>query len=114
MAAAKRLIGEALDQQRQHAIINEFFSGVRNGEVSLLEGSTMNGGASAEVTSALPLTQEEKDTVKEDILAKLGAQATVTFRVDPTILGGLIVRVGDKVLDASIAGQLDSLRQSLR
>lgn len=112
MAAAQRLIGEALDAQRQHALINEFFSGVKNGKVQVLEGSTI-AGASAEVTSALPLTDEEKDTVRNDMLSRLGPQANVTFRIDPIILGGLVVRVGDKVLDASVAGQLETLRQSL-
>ena len=70
-------------------------------------------GSSAEVVSALPLTPEEKEIVKADILSKLGSQATVTFRVNPAILGGLIIRVGDKVLDGSVAGKLESLRQSL-
>jgi F-type H+-transporting ATPase subunit b len=113
IAAANKLIGESLDQKRQHAIINEFFSGIKDGRISLLEGKTMNGGASAEVTSAVPLSSEEKEIVKQDILSKIGAEVTVTFRVDPAILGGLIVRIEDKVLDGSIAGQLESLRMRL-
>jgi F-type H+-transporting ATPase subunit b len=113
MAAAQRLIGEALDEQRQHALIAEFFSGVKAGRVVVLEDVTGLTGASAEVTSALPLSTEEQEAVKSDVLARLGAQATVAFRVDPTILGGLIVRVGDKVLDGSVAGQLESMRQIL-
>jgi F-type H+-transporting ATPase subunit b len=113
IAAAYKLIGESLDQKRQHAIINEFFSGIKDGRISLLEGKTMNGGASAEVTSAVPLTSDEKEIVKQDLLSKIGAEVTVTFRVDPAILGGLIVRVEDKVLDGSIAGQLESLRLRL-
>ena len=78
----------------------------------LLEGEQV-GGASAEVTSALPLTGEEKEAVKQDVLSKIGDQATVTFRVDPAILGGLVIRVGDKILDGSVSGQLESMRQSL-
>lgn len=113
MAAAQRLIGDALDEQRQRALIQDFFSGVRSGKVVVLEGETVSG-SSAEITSALPLTPEEQEAVKKDILSKVGAQATVSFRVDPSILGGLVVRVGDKVLDGSVAGQLESLRQNLR
>ncbi len=112
MAAAQKLVGESLDEQRQHSLIQEFFSGVKAGRVTMLENTTMNGSA-AEVVSALPLTAEEQDTVKRDVLARLGNQATVTFRVDPTILGGLVVRVGDKVMDNSVAGQLESMRQGL-
>jgi F-type H+-transporting ATPase subunit b len=113
LAVAQKIIGESLDEKRQHALINEFFSGVRGGQVIALQDVSVNGGGSAEVVSALPLTVEEKEAVKTDVLSRLGSQATVSFRVDPGILGGLIVRVGDKVWDASIAGQLDNLRHSL-
>jgi F-type H+-transporting ATPase subunit b len=112
IAAAQKLIGEALDEKRQHALIDEFFSGVKSGNVTVLEGAAISG-ASAEVTSALPLTGEEKETVKREVLAKLGAQSTIAFRVDPDILGGLVIRVGGKVLDASVSGQLESMRQGL-
>ena len=53
------------------------------------------------------------EIVKKDVLSKIGSQATVTFRVDPSILGGLVIRAGGKVLDASVSGQLESLRQTL-
>lgn len=112
MAATQKLVGAALDEQKQHALLDEFFSGVKAGKVVVLEEGSFTG-ASAEVTSALPLTPTEQETVKKDILAKSGAQA-VTFRVDPAILGGLVVRVGDKVLDGSVAGKLEGLRQNLR
>jgi len=112
MAAAQRLIGEALDEKRQHALIDEFFSGVKAGKVVVLEEGSQLRAASAEIISALPLTEAEKDTIRQEIVAKAGSQ-TVAFRVDPNILGGLVVKLGDKVLDSSVAGQLDSLRQSL-
>lgn len=113
IAVSHKLIGESLDEQRQHSLVNEFFSGIKGGNVTLLEIGSFNGGASAEVTSALPLSSEEKELVRREILARIGNQATVSFRVDPTILGGLIVRVGDKILDASVANQLEGLRHSL-
>lgn len=113
IAAAQKLVGESLDEKRQHALINEFFAGVKSGKVVVLEGATI-AGAAAEVTSALPLNGSEQETVKKDVLARLGKQASVTFRVDPAILGGLVVRVGDKVLDGSVAAQLEGLRQSLK
>src|SRR4030042_1734809 len=109
---ANQVVRESLDEKRQHTLIDEFFSGVRAGKVEVLEGTTISG-ASAEVTSALPLSSGEMTSVKNDILSKVGSQATVSFRVDPSILGGLVIRVGGKVLDASVAGQLESLRQSI-
>ena len=112
IAAAQKLVGEALDEKRQHALLAEFFSGVKSGKVVVLEDASFKG-ESAEVTSALPLTKEEEAIVKKDVLAKVGAQA-ITFRIDPSILGGLVIKVGDKVLDGSVAGQLEGLRSNLK
>lgn len=112
IAATQKLVGEALDEKRQHALLDEFFSGVKSGKFVVMDDVSFKG-ESAEVTSALPLTDQEQNVVKSDVLAKVGAQA-VTFRVDPSILGGLVIKVGDKVLDSSVAGKLEGLRQNLR
>lgn len=112
ISATQKLIGDTMDEKRQRVLLDEFFSGVKAGKVVVL-GDAGFKGESAEITSALPLTDKEQNTVKKDVLAKVGAQA-VTFRVDPSILGGLVIKVGDKVLDDSVAGKLEGLRQSLK
>src|SRR6266498_2298466 len=112
IAAANKLVGEALDEKKQRSLLDEFFSGVKSGKLIVLDGVNFTG-ESAQVTSALPLNKDEEEAVKRDVLANAGAKE-VTFRVDPSILGGLVIRVGDKVLDNSVAGKLESLRQSLR
>ena len=113
IAAAQKVIGESLDEKRQRALIDDFFSGVKTGKVVLLEGKSITG-ISAEVTSALPLTKKEQETVSKDVVGKLGESATISFRVDPNILGGLVIRIGDKILDGSVAGKLESLSRSLQ
>ena len=85
---------------------------MKSGQVVVLETAEA-AGETAEVVSALPLTDAEQETVRKDVLAKTGAKEVI-FRVDPSILGGLIIKVGDQVLDGSIAGQLEGLRQTLR
>jgi len=112
IAAAQKLIGASLDEKRQHALLGEFFSGVKSGKVIVLDDADFKG-ESAEVTSALPLTTDEEAILKKDLLAKVGAQA-IAFRVDPSILGGLVIKVGDKVMDGSVAGQLEGLRSNLK
>lgn len=101
IAAANKLIGESLDVKRQHAIIADFFAKAPVG----LSGMS---GDKAVVTSALPLTADEQANV-----AKSLSTGDVEFKVDPAIMGGLIVRVGDQVVDNSVAGQMDALRASL-
>lgn len=112
VAAAQKLIGEALDDKKQKALIDEFFSGVKAGKVTVLEGTDASGD-NAVVTSALPLSKEEQATVEQQVKA-MGGKGSISFKVDPAILGGLVVRVGDKVLDGSVSGQLGALRSSLR
>jgi len=113
IAAAQKLVGEALDEKRQHSLLEEFFSGIKAGKVTVLEDAAIKGD-SAEIISALPLTAAEKATVQNDVLAKLGSSATITYSVDPSILGGLVIRVGDKRVDGSVAGQLETLRHSIQ
>ena len=106
IAAANKLVGETLDEKKQRVLIDEFFSGVKGGKVVVADGLT---GDLAEVTSALPLTSDEQNSVKKSVSVK-----EVSFKVDPSILGGLVIKVGDKVLDGSVAGKLEGLRQTLK
>jgi F-type H+-transporting ATPase subunit b len=111
MAAANKLIGDSMDEKRQRSLVNEFFSGVREGKIVLLEPGAKLEGAKAEVTSALPLALDEQVVIRADLATR--GTLDVDFKVDPRILGGLVVRVGDRVVDASVSGQLESLKQSL-
>jgi len=114
IAAAQKLIGAALDEQRQRQLLDEFFSGIKGGKVTVLdELGTIEEAPAAEVISALPLTEEEKETIQKEIQAKVGQVSEITFKVDPSIMGGVIIRIGDKVLDGSVSGQLQELRESL-
>ncbi|HUS85011.1 MAG TPA: F0F1 ATP synthase subunit B [Anaerolineales bacterium] len=113
IAAAQKIIGESLDEKRQHALIDDFFSGIKTGKVILLEGKSISG-TGVEVTSALPLTTKEQEIVNKDVVGKLGESAAIKFRVDPNILGGMVIRIGDKILDGSVAGKLESLSRSLQ
>ncbi len=113
IAAAEKLIRESLDDKRQRTLIAEFFSGLKAGKLAMLEGEHLSG-SSAEVTSALPLTAEEQNAIRKELGVKIGAVSTITFRVDPRLLGGLVVSVGERVLDGSGARSLESLRHGLK
>ncbi len=101
IAAANKLVGESLSEDRQHEIIADFFGKVPAGVKELK-------GESAEVTSSLPLSDKEKNSIKKSV-----GVDDITFKVDPNILGGLIIRVGDQVVDDSVASQMTVLKDSL-
>jgi F0F1-type ATP synthase delta subunit len=113
IAAANRLIGEALDEQRQTQLVTEFFSGVQAGEVQIAEKADALTGEKAIVTSALPLTESDQATYRAYLQGQLGEAAAVEFKTDPAILGGVVLRVGDMVVDDSVAGKIGALRQTL-
>ena len=64
----------------------------------------------AEVVSAVPLTEEEKQKLEERLRQRFGARLVFSYRVNPDILGGMIVRVGDTLLDYSLRSRLEELR----
>jgi F-type H+-transporting ATPase subunit b len=100
-AMAQRLIGETLDQQRQQALISDFFAKVP------AQARALNGDV--EVVSAMPLTDDEQNRIRTETGA-----ANVNFQVDPSILGGLIIRSQERVVDASVRNSLNDLAGRLR
>jgi F-type H+-transporting ATPase subunit b len=113
IAAANQLVGETLDEGRQMQLVAEFFSGVKDGKVQVVEKADVPAGAKAVVTSALPLSEVDQQTYRSYLQAQLSADAAIEFKTDPTILGGVVLRVGDMVVDDSVAGKMTALRQSL-
>lgn len=64
-----------------------------------------------EITSAVELDQETIQGVGQSIGQRTGRRVALTARVDPDILGGIVVRVGNSILDASIRNRLEQLRR---
>ena len=65
----------------------------------------------AKVTSAIPLTDELKEKVLAKVKEIIGKKVTLENIVDPSIIGGFILKVGDKQYDASILGKMNNLRR---
>jgi F-type H+-transporting ATPase subunit delta len=72
------------------------------------------GFIAAKVTTAAPLTKTQAKSLGEALRAALGRDPQVETTVDPTILGGLKVRVGSRLYDASLKTKLDSLKFALK
>ncbi|HEY2178272.1 MAG TPA: F0F1 ATP synthase subunit delta [Caulobacteraceae bacterium] len=72
------------------------------------------GLVSARVTTAVPLTPAQAKSLASALRTALGADPQVETLVDPAILGGLKVRVGSRLYDASLKSKLDSLKFALK
>ena len=72
------------------------------------------GETTAEVTSAHPLTDKQVADLKTQLKKRAGRDVTIDAKVDPNILGGIVVRLGSQMIDASIRTKLYSLAQAMR
>jgi F-type H+-transporting ATPase subunit delta len=68
----------------------------------------------AEIRSAIPLDQATVDRLAAALGKATGTSLEVKAIVDPSVVGGIVARVGDTVIDGSVAAKLDSLRQALK
>lgn len=106
----------------EQSIRNFFYTLLKNGDINLL-GTVLNdlgqmsrGGSlvqSAEVTTAVALSDEEKEQFRQKLRAQYGAGLEFNFIVDPAIIGGAVVRVGDKLIDGSVATRLEAMKNVL-
>jgi F-type H+-transporting ATPase subunit delta len=71
------------------------------------------GIATAIVTSAAPLTADDTRALEERLRQMTGSDVELDVRIDEDLIGGLTVRVGDRLLDASVRGRLERLRDQL-
>ena len=68
----------------------------------------------AVLTSAYPLSEAQEKRLVEKLSKRLGGEVDLQVRVDPTLIGGAILRCGDEVIDGSLRGRLARLRESLQ
>jgi F-type H+-transporting ATPase subunit delta len=75
--------------------------------------ATARQHAVAEVRSAMPLSDDQKQRLAEALNTKTGKQVDVRVIIDPSVLGGVVVQVGDEVYDGSVRHRLTQLREAL-
>lgn len=110
-AGADRLFLNALNlliDKRVVAIIFDMESRYR----ALLK--RQQGIVGIEVTSALALDEASRERIRGQLEAATGKKVELRETVDPGIIGGIIVRVGDTIIDSSLQGRLKALRKRMR
>lgn len=113
---------EALPAETPSEIINLLKVMIDAGDAALVEAvadqvaqvaSGRSESIKAEITSAIELTESEKEKLRKRLIDEYGAGLTFSFSVDPSLMGGLRVRVGDRLIDNSVATRLATLRESI-
>ncbi|MFQ5775155.1 MAG: F0F1 ATP synthase subunit delta [Kiloniellaceae bacterium] len=80
----------------------------------LAELARRRGEVSAQVTSAAELTDEQHKALVRTLRATVGAKVQVDVKIDPSLIGGLIVKVGSRMIDDSVRGKLQRLRLAMK
>ena len=112
------------DKAKFHATTNKFLGLLAaNGRTAALGeviagfealSAKARGAISAEVTTAVALTAAQEKGVAAALRQALGKDPEITTRVDPAILGGIRVKVGSRLFDASLRSKLDTLKFALK
>ncbi len=76
--------------------------------------SNHKGETRAEVTSAHPLNGEQVEALARNLRARVGRDVSIDAKVDPAILGGLVVKIGSQMIDSSIRTRLNSLAMAMK
>lgn len=66
-----------------------------------------------EIVSAVELDQNQQARITEDLRSRYGTGLELRFQVDPSLIGGLIIRVGDQVLDNSLRARLSAIQRNM-
>jgi F-type H+-transporting ATPase subunit delta len=78
-----------------------------------LHRADAEGSLNIEVTSAYPLDRQQQDAIAQAVRQRLSRDIVVSSHVDPTLIGGAVIRAGDTVIDLSVRGRLAALAASL-
>jgi len=113
-----KVIGDKLDAQQQNLIKLM----AENGRLKALPEvseqfeiyrAEAEGKVDAEVRSAFPLSSEQEESITNTLKAKLDREVTITTTIDESLIGGVIIKAGDTIIDGSMKSQLESLALTL-
>jgi len=117
---AKKAVIQQITGEEINPLMRSFLSLlVDKGRILFLEGigkqyltqlRELNQTVLAEVTSAVPLSEAQQQTVSEKVQSMTGArQVEIETKIDADLIGGVVIKVGSQVIDASLRGQLRRL-----
>ena len=98
LLADKERLGSLYDIAEWYKILHDETRGILRGRV----------------TTAIKLAPEKQAEMKDALNKKFGKDLELTFHVEPEILGGMVLAVGDRLMDSSLRAQLGALRETLR
>lgn len=100
--ATVKELSTAQDPHLQHEVMKQLDEMLRGGDQN-----------AAQITSAVALTADEQRALETKLQAKFGRALSFDYKVDPSLLGGVIAKVGDKIIDGSLSTKLNAMAETL-
>ena len=119
-AEKERMLNKAFGDQMDITLLNFLKVLSRHGRMDCLseierslrdQYNTMQGRVEVQVTSATPLDDETRAAITSQLASSLDQQVELVVEVNPELIGGTIVRIGDTVYDGSVANRLARIKQ---
>ena len=117
-------LDKIIEQAKPNPVVGKFLSVVaRNGRLFALPeiikayrelAANARGEVAAEVTSASPLSAAQRKSLAETLKTKIGKTVTLVENVDPSLIGGLVVKVGSRMIDSSLKTKLSAMRVAMK
>jgi len=116
------ILGRLLEKRVSRAVLNLVRLLAQRGRIDLLPAVSrqfsrlfdqLQGVVPATVTSASPLEPEQEEQVRARLEELTGRTVRLTSAVNPDLIGGVMVQVGDQLIDSSVRGRLERLRDQL-
>ena len=83
-------------------------------EAYLAKLAERRGEVTAEITAAQPLSEAQQNALIDQLRRVVGSRVAIDVHVDPSLLGGMILQIGSRMVDGSLKGQLQRLRLSMK
>lgn len=122
-SAKEQRLKQVLPSDVSHEVHNFLRLLVRQSDVNLLEDVIVDlqdileeAGTvahTARVTTAVKLSADEREQLEQRLMRQHGENLIFEYEVDPSIIGGVRVRIGDHLIDGSVSGRLSALRERL-
>jgi F-type H+-transporting ATPase subunit delta len=119
-AALQAIVGSRLEQAVTRRFLDMMVDHAREGSLPetvaafALLADEANGIVAADVRTATPLSDDQTTRLRAKLDAMTGRQTRLTVSIDLSLVGGMIVRIGDTVMDGSVRGYLEQIGNRLR
>ena len=111
---SSNLLRDIADEALHEAVFRKFLAGLEQCMPEIASAAGKEETLSLDLSSAYPLHDEDIERVKDAVLSGIGRKVAVAATLEPALIAGVRMKAGDQVIDSSVAGQIQALKERLK